>query len=108
MKRETEKLDRIEQRLRLQSKVDSFPCNKTVCTEYIVLKGHDPRPVNQKSIKVLNEFGRRLMNHIISDGSVRAPLVEELLDLCSMEIKYLNPIVEEKITIGKLGFVPVQ
>lgn len=48
------------------------------------------------------------MKHIISDGSVRGPLVEELLDLCSMEIKYLNPIVEEKITIGKLGFVPVQ
>ena len=59
-------------------------------------------------LQVLNEFGRRLMKHIISDGSVRAPLVEELLDLCSMEIKYLNPIVEEKITIGKLGFVPVQ
>lgn len=59
-------------------------------------------------VQVLNEFGRRLMKHIISDGSVRAPLVEELLDLCSMEIKYLNPIVEEKITIGKLGFVPVQ
>ena len=59
-------------------------------------------------IKVLNEFGRRLMRHIISDGSVRGPLVEELLDLCSTEITYLNPIVEEKITIGKLGFVPVQ
>ena len=48
------------------------------------------------------------MRYIISDGSVRGPLVEELLDLCSTEITYLNPIVEEKITIGKLGFVPVQ